>query len=282
MTTDWRPDFIIIGATKSATTWLQQCLQLHPKVFMPGPELHYFSRCYDKGHGWYRAQFDGAGPDRLIGEKSNSYLDEPPAEIRLQAFAPDARLIVQLRNPIERAYSDYCMLLRRGEVDRDIDRYLGAGSPLKTRLLDSGLYHRHLTRYLDLFPREQLLVTLYDDMRARPAALLGEVGRHIGLDTPVPNASETGRKVKDKTTPILHHRLRRLLGPIKPLAKPFRDNALFIAVRGLLARPIDYPPLTPSIRATLSDYLRADIEALSTLLGRDLGHWLSEPAKRAA
>lgn len=282
MATDRRPDFIIIGATKSATTWLQQCLQQHPKVFMPGPELHYFSRCYDKGHDWYRAQFDGAEPDQLIGEKSNSYLDETPAETRLKDYAPEARLIIQLRNPIERAYSDYCMLLRRGEVDRDIERYLGVDSPLRTRLLDSGLYYRHLSRYLALFPRDQLLVTFYDDMRRRPAELLDQVGRHVGLDTPVSAVSESGRKVKDRNEPVMPRRLQRLLRPIKPLAKPFRQQSLFIALRALLAKPVDYPPMTPAIRKALSDYLRTDVEALSTLLGRDLEHWLSEPAKQAA
>ncbi|MDH3665210.1 MAG: sulfotransferase domain-containing protein, partial [Alphaproteobacteria bacterium] len=121
MTTERRPDFIIIGATKSATTWLQRCLQQHPQIFMPMSELHYFSRCYDRGDAWYQAQFAGAAPGQLIGEKSNSYFDEPPAETRLKGYAPSARLIAQLRNPIDRAYSDYCMLLRRGEVDRDIE-----------------------------------------------------------------------------------------------------------------------------------------------------------------
>ena len=70
------------------------------------------------GPDWYAAQFAGARTDQLIGEKSASYLADARVPARLRAVLPEARLIVQLRNPIERAYSDYCMLLRRGEVER--------------------------------------------------------------------------------------------------------------------------------------------------------------------
>lgn len=274
MTTDRRPDFIIIGATKSATTWLQSRLQQHPKIFMPDPELHFFSRGYDQGEAWYQAQFADARPDQLIGEKSNSYFDEPPAETRLKAYAPDARLIAQLRNPIDRAYSDYCMLFRRAEVSSDIDRYLGADSPLKNRLLDSGLYHRHMRRYLDRFPREQLLVTLYDDMTENPAALLDRVSAHIGLAEPLPHSPAVAGKIKDKNAPMLPLGIRRLAKPIKHWVAPFRQQSWFIKTRSLLAEPVDYPPLTPALRRKLADYFQSDIEALAELLATDLDHWL--------
>lgn len=282
MTTDRRPDFIIIGATKSATTWLQRCLQQHPRIFMPDPELHYFSRVYDRGEAWYQEQFAVARPDQLIGEKSNSYFDEPPAETRLKAHAPNARLIAQLRNPIERAYSDYCMLLRRGEVGRDIDRYLDTDSPMKKRLLDSGLYCEHMSRYLDLFPREQLLVTLYNDMIDRPAELLGQVSAHIGLAKPLAPALGMGRKVKDKNEPMLPLGIRRLARPLKQWVEPFRQQRWFINVRSLLVKPVDYPPLTPALRLKLSDYFRSDIEALATLLDTNLDHWLAARQSHAA
>ena len=67
-------NFLIIGAAKSATTWLQQTLQADPAVSMPDPELHYFSRFYDRGHNWYFDQFPKTEGKKLIGEKSNSYL----------------------------------------------------------------------------------------------------------------------------------------------------------------------------------------------------------------
>ena len=276
-----RPDFIIIGATKSATTWLQRCLQQDPRIFMPEPELHFFSRHYDHGEAWYESQFEAAQPDQLAGEKSNSYFDEPPAETRLRAYVPSARLIVQLRNPIDRAYSDYCMMLRRGDVDRDIERYLGTGSPLKRRLLDSGRYHQHMTRYLGCFPREQLLVTLYDDMVTAPDTVLRRVGAHIGIDgLTVPAMVE--QRVRDKNLPIVPVHLRRIFRPMKRWVAPFRQQRWFQSARAMVAKRVDYPPLTPALRERLGDFFRDDVDALGQLLDCDLSHWLSEPASRAA
>ena len=79
-------DFLIIGATKSATTWLQKSLQLDPAIYMPDPELHYFSREYSRGHDWYLDQFKPSRDYLIAGEKSNSYLDEPQAAARPRLF----------------------------------------------------------------------------------------------------------------------------------------------------------------------------------------------------
>ena len=118
------PDFVIIGAAKAATTWLSYNLSAHPEVLLPSQELHYFSRFHGKSQDWYRAHFRDAQETQLIGEKSASYLADPATPLRLHGLMPRAKLIAQLRNPIERAYSDYCMHYRRGEVSRDIARYL--------------------------------------------------------------------------------------------------------------------------------------------------------------
>jgi hypothetical protein len=123
------PDFVIIGATKSATTWLLQNLRAHPQVFMPSPEIHYFSRHFDRGPAWYRSHFETAPEDHVVGEKSASYLPHPETPRRLRELLPEARLVAQLRNPIERVYSDYCMHYRRGEVGRDLARYLDRTLP---------------------------------------------------------------------------------------------------------------------------------------------------------
>ena len=162
-------DFLIIGAAKSATTWLQQSLQADPAVCMPDPELHYFSRFHDRGDDWYFSQFPEIQAGQLVGEKSNSYLDTPSAPQRVHDLLPHVRLIVQLRNPVERAYSDYCMLYRRGEVGRDIDSYLDAGTGSLGRFLVGGLYCAQLQAYLDLYPKDRLLVLFFEEMVSIPS-----------------------------------------------------------------------------------------------------------------
>jgi hypothetical protein len=272
------PDFVIIGATKSATTWLTTNLRAHPEVFMPSPELHYFSRWFDRGEEWYLAQLAGAGAGQLLGEKSASYLPHPEAPERMHRLLPRAKLLVQLRNPVERAYSDYCMHYRRGEVTREIGRYLDARDTPIPRLLEDGFYHRHLMRFMAVFRFEQIRILLYDDIRARPAEVFRNVCGYLGIDDRI--APQTGeRRVKDKETPVVPPRARRLLAPLKAFVQPYRQTRVFVAARALIARTLRYPPLTPELRHSLEAHYSDDIARLAELLGRDLSIWRSGGAE---
>src|SRR3546814_7752310 len=84
-------------------------------LFMPGPEPHYFSTEFHRGPDWYEDFFAAAAADQVVGEKSADYLAHPEAARRIAQRLPEARLVVQLRNPIDRAYSDYCMFFRSEE-----------------------------------------------------------------------------------------------------------------------------------------------------------------------
>lgn len=266
------PQFVIIGAAKAATTWLTEVLRRQPDVFMPAPELHFFNRRWAEGLGWYEAQFAAARPGQLLGEKSASYLADPEVPGRLAAVLPQARLIVQLRNPVERAYSDYCMLLRRGEVSGDVARYLDADRTPEPRFLEHGLYARHLAAFAKHFPREQLKVLLYDDIRRDPQSVFAEVAAYLGLPNPVPPPIIASR-VKDKETPLAPMALRRLPAPVKAMVRPLRGRAWFERARGLLARPERYPPLGDDLRRRMSAYYADEIGALEDMLGRRLDGW---------
>jgi hypothetical protein len=268
-------DFLIIGATKSATTWLQQSLQSDPAVCMPDPELHFFSRFHDRGPEWYFRQFPDKRAGQLVGEKSNSYLDTPAAPPRVHTLLPHAKLVAQLRNPVERAYSDYCMLYRRGEVGRDIDSYLDIRKGSPGRFLAGGLYFEQLQAYYDLYPKDQLLVLFFEDMVAQPAAQLNRVRGFLNL--PAAEAAQPiAEKVKDRSEPMMGPRLRKLMKPLKPLVRPLRKNPVFEAARSVLAGQISYPPFTPELRSRLADFYAADVARLGSLIGRDLSGWLSQ------
>lgn len=269
-----RPDFLIIGAAKAATTWLQHCLQQQPTVFMPDPELHYFSREYHRGSDWYRRHFDGAPEGALWGEKSNSYFKQPDAMARIKADLPEARLILQLRNPIDRAYSDYCMLYRRGEVDRRIERHFKPGSAFAKRFLEGGRYREHLDRLDGLFPAERILLLIYDDVLQRPDDHLAKVRTFLGL----PALTPIERRSKDKTQAMVSPGMRRLLKGLKPALASYRDQRWFGFARRFIAKEIRYPALPGDLHAWLSDYYADDIQALGKRLGRDLTPWLARPS----
>ena len=271
------PRFIIIGAAKAATTWIAHQLRERPDVFMPGPEPHYFSREYGRGPAWYAEWFADAKPGQLVGEKSADYLADPDAAQRIaHDLGSDVQLIVQLRNPVERAYSDYCMLYRRGTVGDDIDACLDRDRTREPRFLDDGLYARHLGRFLDHFPAERLKVVLHDEIRADPVAVIRDLTGLLGL--PARPVAAPAARVNDGASALVPLALRRLPQPVKDLVAPLRGNPVFDRVRGAIARPVRYPPLDDKVRARLSDFYRDDIGALERMLGRDLGGW-TRPAR---
>lgn len=261
-------DFLIIGAAKSATTWLQQALQRHPDVVMPEPELHFFSRDYDRGFAWYLSQFPEPRGRGVVGEKSNSYLHEAPSAARVARHLPEARFVVQVRDPVERAYSDYCMLYRRGEVDADVARHL---DPRRAhpRFLGWGLYARQMQPWLESFAAGRFLfldaATIRTDRRSHLDRVLGF------LDLDPCDLGGTERRVKDRRTAEVPARFKPILRPFKPLVAPLRGTRLFRQVHAGIARPVSYPPLPAETRRRLEDFFHEPNLAFRELSGLDLG-----------
>ena len=272
------PSFMIIGAVKAATTWTGNQLRAQPSLFLPTVEPRYFSTYFERGPDWYASLFADAAPGQMVGEKSADYLAHPQAAQRIAALLPDARLIVQLRSPVERAYSDYCMLYRRGTVDGRIERHLTR----ETRFLDGGLYRHHLTRFFDHFDPGQIQVVLYEDIQRVPEAVLEAVRHHIGAPAPI-TAVVPEHRHNDSRAPMLPIGMRRALAPFKGAVAPLRRHSWFAGLHRRMARRIDYPALSTDLRRRLRDYYAADVEALQTVLGRNLDHWLaSEPTAESA
>lgn len=274
------PSFIVGGAVKGATTWIAHQLREHPQVFMPAPEPHYFSSEFARGIGWYGSLFADAAPDAVIGEKSADYLAHAAAPARISDRLPHVRLVMQLRNPVERAYSDYCMLFRRGTVGADIGHHLSPASE-QPRFLQDGRYHHHLSRWLDYFPAEQLKVILHDDIKGNAAETIRGVCAHVGIAPRVDETAMVSRK-NDSEALFLPLAMRRALRPVKRFVAPVRGAGWFRRVHGTIARPVPYPPLTPALRDRLTGFYADDIERLAKLLDRDLSHWTARPDPLAA
>lgn len=272
MTPDPRaPDFLVIGAAKSATTSLQRALQNAAGVAMPDPELHHFSRHFERGHAWYLDRFPARPDGGLLGEKSNSYLEHPAAAERIAAALPGVALIAQLRDPVARAYSDYCMLFRRGEVGANIADHLDPRRAADGRFVALGRYAEQLARFHDRFAREQLLHLSFEEATARPLDTLGAVHRFLGL--PPAAAAQLPGRVKNKREAMVSPALRRWLAPLKPLAAPLRGNAMFEAARGTVAAPIRYPALPEDLRQRLAEHYAPHNERLAAMTGLDLASW---------
>lgn len=267
------PQFIVIGAVKAATTWIQVQLQANPAIFMPDPEPHFFSREYELGEKHYRSWFALAHEAAsAIGEKSADYLSDPEVPARIAAMIPDARLVVQLRDPVERAYSHYKMFFRRGLVTASPEKYLRSLGNEYPRFLLDGLYGQHIRNWLAHFDKEQLLAFRFEDVKKDARGIVEGVSRHIGVE-PAFDEEAASHRENDSRARILPLAIRNLLAPLKEAAKPLRGRPWFEGARSLLVKEIAYPPLSDDLRKHLGKFYRDDILLTENLLGLNLSSW---------
>jgi Sulfotransferase domain len=173
------PNFLIIGAQKAATTFLHHRLAAHPAIFMPEDEIAYFEDpdYHETPLSQFQALFGCASPGQVIGIKRPSYLALPESAARMRRLIPGAKLIAVLRNPLDRAVSAYfhnirygvlpCVPVARGLCNL-IEGKWEKSYPRSAEVIEFGYYARHLSVYLDLFPRSQLLVLLHEEIEADP------------------------------------------------------------------------------------------------------------------
>jgi Sulfotransferase family len=269
------PSFLVIGAVKAATTWISEQLRQHPLLWLPRAEPHYFSTEYDRGLQWYRSVFSEAPADRIVGEKSADYLGHPEAAKRIAGLLPEVPMIAQLRDPVERAYSDYRMLYRRGSVGPDPRYYLEPGRAANARFLEGGRYATHIRRLREHLPEARLKVILYEDIAGDPRRVIAAVCEHIGVPVHIAQGVLL-RRSNDSDSPMLPLPLRRLLKPARPLLDPLRENPWLRTAHRMLAQPVQYPALSAELNQMLRSFYRDEILELSTMLNRDLGGWLNE------
>jgi hypothetical protein len=276
------PDFLIIGAPKAGTTWLVRSLRAHPRVFLPQEEIHYWTSQarMNADHSWYREKFSEAALDQVIGERSNSYLIEPEAAQTIARNLPHVKLVAALRNPIDRAYSGYCMRLRNGDVSRDVERYLDPARSACPEILRNSLYYEKLRPYLSRFPASRMHFVIFDDIESRVADAIDALCRFLEIE-PLPDRMIVAEKVNAKESKRLPPALIRFLpsrGFAKGLRRAIRSTRLGRMMSGALKRQTEYPPLPPELRVRMAEYFREDVECLSGLLGRDLRAWLADTA----
>jgi hypothetical protein len=183
---------------RCGTTWTYGQLAAHPSILRAWrKEVHFFDReeRFSRGPAWYRAHFPHRGAGQLTGEATPSYMFVPAAAARLAALVPDARLIALLRDPVNRAYSQYHHEVRRGHerrafgvaLDAQVEDAADAGLA-EASYLARGRYAEQLTRLFSCFPRDQVLVLRSEALFERPAQWLGRLFGFLGLsqaDTPL-------------------------------------------------------------------------------------------------
>ena len=293
------PNFLIIGAAKAGTTALHEYLQQHPQIYMtPTKETNFFAfegqEIDFQGRGdealkefsitdlaTYQAQFSGVTNEVAIGEACPSYLYLPQAAAKIHKYIPETRLIVILRNPIERAYANFLHVIRD---DRELHQDFALALADETKRIKAnwewfwhykqlGFYTKQLNRYYELFPQEQIKVYLYEDLKERPVELLQDIFDFIRVDPDfIPDMASRPNKSGVPKNKLIHQILTKP-NPLKTLLKPLFPAKLRQKIQH---NNLNKPQISLQVSQQLQELYREDILQCQDLLGRDLSAWLIE------
>ena len=278
------PDVIIFGAAKGGTTSLYHYLNQHPHVFMsPVKETNFFASLVGgdpyqrdsvkipiRTHETYLGLFKDATGQAILGEASPLYLEHAGVPAVIRRWAPDAKLIAILREPVSRAVSSYAMRTRKGYEHRPIDEAIVPNS----HYMQIGLYAKQLRPYFAQFPAEQLKIFLYNDLREDTNAVVREVFNFIGVEPAVKIDTETKHNTGGYPRSAL---VNRVLGnaQVREALMLYVPKAVRAPVKRLWAMNLGKTPeLSHEARANLKAFVRDDVLALQLMLGRDLSKWL--------
>jgi hypothetical protein len=269
------PNFLIVGAARAGTTSLARYLEVHPDAFIPlMKEVDFFDRedNYRRGVDWYRSHFAGGAGKTAIGEASPYYMLIPDAVPRMASLLPDARLIVLLRNPVDRAYSHYWMR-RCWKVEKRGFRTAvteeSAGSARVPEYLPGGMYCAQLKHICKYYPRDAVHIVLFEDLRRDPGLVFAEACRFLGID---PNFVPPNLGVNHN--PNYSFRSVRLWWWLNRWRqKPGVMRQLTLNIDRFNLRLFRYPPMDAITRGALLDWFQTPNRQLEEWLGRKLTEW---------
>jgi hypothetical protein len=173
------PNFFVIGCQRCGTTWLYEALKQHSQVYLPKEkELHFFDWNHDKGWDWYKSFYEGVESEIAIGEITPSYIYNQEACLELYNNFPEAKLILVVRNPVERAFSQYLRhknaLLFNLSFEEAIIEY--------PHLIKRGLYYQQLLKYIEKFPKSKIKVLVYENLISAPKTYMNELLEFLGVE----------------------------------------------------------------------------------------------------
>ena len=280
-------DFVVVGAQKSGTTWLHECLNEHPEIFVPArKELHFFcpnQQCrYStraNGLAWYLSQLKKKS-EKIAGELSTDYMFYPGIAKELSQLHPKLKILILLRNPVDRAYSAYWMWRRHNESLGD---FQGAIQTHES-LLQRGLYWRQVEPFVQHFGSSNVHVQIYEELFSDPDVKLAEIYSWLGVSAGY-RAKVAHKKIGNTSVypagvgRVIYKGLSRILNMrmVMPIWRQIRRHSRLkermISAVGRLFGGTDYPRLPDQMRAELSEYYRSENLLLEQYLNRKEAIW---------
>ena len=296
-----RPNFFIVGAARSGTTSLDRYLSQHPEIYIvPRKEVNYFTADHFprtgpgderinkeviKDENQYAQLFARVAGEKAIGESSVFYLCYQGAAERIARAVPHAKIIMVLREPVDRAYSAYMYLVRDSRehlefaegLRREEERRQKGFEPMWW-YKELGLYYRQVKSYLDIFGTQRVKVLLYDELFANPGQVLRdvfaflEVKKDVAIDTSV--RYNVGGAPKSRILYTLLDNFITKPNALEKWIKSLVPSQLRAAwANKAMEMLLEAVPMDPKIHEQLMTYFADDVRKLEDLLDRDLCHW---------
>ncbi len=277
------PDFFLVGVPKGGTTSTYNYLSQHPGIFVPSIKEPHFFACPEVKETYYQVDFIEKESDylnlyakaesKVKGDFSPSYLFNDYAAQRIQSKCPEAKIIMILRHPIDRAISHYLMDVQAGYNSLSLQESISnSNSFFFKEYIEVGLYHHQVTKYFTAFPKEQILILFFDDLKRNPASFLIQILDFLGLDTTFHFDLEKQhlkfQQYKSSSLKkLVHSNLYQQIQSLIPETLKAGLKSIFINEK---------KPAFESEKKQLFDYFETDLQKLNTLLHSPIiDSWLS-------
>jgi hypothetical protein len=282
------PNLFIVGAAKAGTTSLHDYLDQHPDAYMsPVKEPHFFSGIQPapelapffpsiRDEESYRSLFSAAADEKIVGEASTSYLAYPRTAAAIKRVSPDARILIMLRDPVERAYSHYWNDVREGFEHRSFGDAVkdelqngNRGWGVSSMYVDCGVYADPVEAYLVEF-RQNVLVLFFEEFIADTRAELARTLAFLEIDPSV--ASRIDLTIQNPFVLPRSRMSARVMGSrhARRVARRAVPGPVRTRARRLMLKRAPKPPLEPEVRRLLEEVYRPDMERLPEVLSRRL------------
>ncbi|MEC8965469.1 MAG: sulfotransferase [Pseudomonadota bacterium] len=277
-----KPNFLIIGAARSATTSLYKYLSHHPEVFFPTiKEINYFSneRFWQRGEAWYTNQFNSAVGKKAIGEASTSYTsavgNNDIVPKRIKSALGSIKLIYIVRDPIDRALSHYMHYYHRSERVMPISELLN--NKVYEDTLWQGKYAHQIDMYLRHFTANSLLVITVDELKSNPQKTMDRIFSHIEIDKmdigeiskETHNANDTATEKGKFGKWVMNNYQRH----IEQRELPWPLKKAFLTLAKLDSTPLEKPTLSVQQLSELQEFYALDLKRMQEEYGLDLSSW---------
>lgn len=290
MTITQIPNLFIGGVQKSGTTSLHYFLSKHPDIFIPKApeEIHFFDidENYSQGVGCYLDYFSQWQGENIIAQTSPLYIYQPEVPARIQAFNPQAKFIFILRNPVDRAYSHYWNSVRYGYEPLSFEEALNqeparinknSDFRRKYSYVDRGKYTEQLLRFYDFFPRENILILLFDQLQKSYINIGNICGQFLAIDSNQFVYSEAKKSVRNQAQIPRFNFLQQWISSYYKLRSINKEKNIPLTVRiveKINLKNVKYPPMKEETRLKLLEEYKSEIISLEDLLNINLQHWL--------